>query len=483
MTRFLASPGTWLFWVLVLVVALAPLHLGGNRPLPAAMIALAAGLLLLSWAAITLWRGSINTDQALARRLKWPGVLFGLVALWIIIQWAPLGFAGHPLWQVTGDALGLDLPGRITIHPDATLAALSSLLGYGAVFWLSLELGADATRARQARNAAIAIGGVYALYGLVSFFAGNGLIPAYFGSGRMNALTSTFVNRNSYATFAGLALLCAASLFIERVRHIFSIGRPLRQKIALAVETLTYRGRWVTAAFLIIALALLLTASRGGIISSLTALFALVLLQARTRTGGSGRRGAVAVLTLILMGTTLVIAGGNFLERIDRQGLSVENGLRATIFATTLEAIETAPLAGTGYGTYADAIEAYRPPGSNIFIRWERAHNTYLENALELGIPAASALAIAIFWLAVICFNGVKIRRRNRAYPALGVSATLLVGIHSLVDFSLQMPATAVFYAFIMGIAVAQSVRPSSRRRDSNADNEASAPPPDIAPQ
>ncbi len=50
MNRFDVSLDAWLFRALIALVALAPLPLGSNRPLPAAMIALAAGLLLLFWA-------------------------------------------------------------------------------------------------------------------------------------------------------------------------------------------------------------------------------------------------------------------------------------------------------------------------------------------------------------------------------------------------------------------------------------------------
>jgi len=57
----------------------------------------------------------------------------------------------------------------------------------------------------------------------------------------------------------------------------------------------------------------------------------------------------------------------------------------------------------------------------------------------------------------MICMRGVWVRRRHWIYPALGVAATALVGIHALVDFSLQIPAVAYLYALMMGGAVAQS--------------------------
>ena len=457
--RIVARAEMWLFSVLVLLVAAAPLPLGSNRPLSSGVVAFVAGVLLLSWVAIATLRGSLHTDRDLTRRLKWPIGLFLIVIVWIVVQWAPLGFSGHPLWQTAADALGEDLPARITLNPEASLAALSNLLCYGAVFWISLQLTVDPARARLARYAAIAIGGAYCLYGLVGFFIDGAWISAYFLTRRADSLTSTFVNRNSFATFAGLALLCSASVFLDRVQHIFTISRPFGQKIVLVVEMVTVHARWVSAAFVTASLALFLTTSRGGIAASLVALTALVFLQTRS----AAKRGAayryIPLLILLPVGIALVLGGGNFLERVDRQGLSIENNLRSSIFVTTIEAIKTAPLVGTGYGTYSDAIEAYRGGDPDIFTLWQKAHNTYLENALELGLPGAAALTLSVLGIALICFGGVQRRRRNRAYPAVGVAATILVGVHALVDFSLQIPAVAIFYAFIMGVAVAQSVR------------------------
>ncbi len=479
MTRISASFEIWLFRGLVVLVALAPLPLGSNRPLPAALIAFGAGLLLLLWALHAALRASLADGSApriAGRRLIGPGALFLAVLAWIGLQWAPLPFAsqGDPLWAEAAAVLGRELAPRISINPSATLAALANLIAYGAVFWLALQMTVDPDRARQARSAIIAIGSFYAVYGLFAYFGGADWIFGRLLATHPDSLISTFVNRNSFATFAGLALLAAVTVFLDHIRHILALARPARQKAALVIETMVFQSRWTTAAMLAIALALFLTTSRGGIVAALIALTGLTMLLLQSGARGRSRRGPVALLVLIVVGIALVIGGGNFLERVERQGLSIENDLRSTIFATTIEAVRTAPWTGTGYGTYAEAIETYRVNDPEIFTLWEKAHNTYLENALELGLPAALALNLAILWLAFICFRGVRERRRNRAFPALGVAATLLVGLHALVDFSLQIPAVAVLYAFMMGLAVAQS-SPTRKHRNPTAANVESA--------
>jgi len=480
MTRISASFETWAFRGLVLIVALAPLPLGSNRPLPAALIALGAGLLLLLWALHAALRAKPtngSSPRIAGRRLAGPAVLFLAVLAWIGLQWLPLPFAsqGDPLWAEAATALGRELAPRIGINPSATLAALSNLIAYGAIFWLALQMTADPGRARQARGAIVAIGSAYCVYGLFAWFGGADWLFGRIFATRQDSLTSTFVNRNSFATFAGLALLAAVSVFLDRIRYIVALARPARQKAALVIETMVFQARWTTAAMLAIALALFLTASRGGIVATMIALAGLTMLQLQSGAGGGSRRGPVALLVLIVVGIALVIGGGNFIDRME--GLSIETNLRSTIFATTIEAIRTTPWTGTGYGTYAEAIEAYRGNDPEIFTRWEKAHNTYLENALALGLPAALALNLAILWLTIVCFRGVRERRRNRAYPALGVAATLLVGLHALVDFSLQIPAVAVLYAFMMGLAVAQSSPSRTRRRGAASDQTSASGP------
>lgn len=457
-----------IFAGLVAVVALAPLPLGSNRPLPAALLLAATGALLIAWAAVALFSRE-DLRMGSLRALALPALLYALVIAWVFFQALTLPPAlggllqswSDPLWREASAALGLDLPPHISISPAATLEGGFRLIAYAGLFWLAFQLARDPARAAQARNVIIAVGGAYSLYGLFALFGGEAWLLGTIGARPDQSLTSSFVNRNSYATFAGLTLLAALSLFLERIRHLVTLEGSLKRKAALIIEHVVFQSRFLTAAILTITLALFLTTSRGGIFASLFALGALILLQLPRR-GAKGRQ-PLGLVSLVILGIAVVAGGGNFLDRLERQGLSLETDLRSTLFSTTIEAIKTAPLKGTGFGTYREAIEPYRANDPNIFALWEKAHNTYLENALELGLPAALALNIAILLIASVAYRGVRERKRHKSFPALGVAATLLVGLHALVDFSLQIPAVAVLYAFMMGLAAAQSSRPGTR--------------------
>jgi O-antigen ligase len=446
----------WLLRSLIALVALAPLPLGGNRSLPAALLALGAALLLSLWAISVLRGAALAISPA---RLRWPLICFALTCVWILVQWLPLGF-GDPLWQIAADETGKALPARLSVNPDETLSALMRLLTYGAVFWLSLQSARHPHHAEVGLKAVAAIGAAYAVYGLAIFLSGNNWLLIYPKWAYPASLTSTFVNRNSYASFAGLCLLAAAALLLARIRHTLSLNWPLRRRVARLVEQLILQSGWLTAAFLVSLTALMLTGSRAGIASSAAGLICLALFFLRGRAIGARSLAALLVAVALIGGLAYALGAQTLKQRYDAPDLVEASGhMRLEGLSFALSAIASAPLTGTGYGTFTDVITAYRTISIPSLIQWDKAHNTYLENAVELGIPAAATLNLAILLLALRCLSGVFTRQRGWLLPATGIAATLLVALHALVDFSLQIPAVAILYAFLMGLAVAQSWR------------------------
>ena len=447
-------------WVgLVMIVALAPLPLGSNRPLPMAMISGLVGLLVAGWGLRAFLGGVV-----LARidRLAALAILFyGAVCLWILAQALPLDIQSlsDPIWKTASDILKTPLEGHISVNPHASLTGLMHLLSYAGVFWLSLQLNQAPDRATASLKALALIGAAYALYGIIVFFSGDEWILFYRKWTYFGSLTSTFVNRNSYATFAGLTLLAATVFLIEHLKPVLNLSLPWRPKAVLLVETITSRSAWVTFLVVVIALALLLSASRAGTASSAMGLSTLLLFyfgQHRHR-----NLTAIAMIAgLMAVAMTIFSVGGNHLtSRLTEDRVDSSFAIRASVYRQTFEAIKTVPWTGTGFGTYAEVFPAYRSPDTPDLILWDKAHNTYLENALELGVPAAALLDLSILLLAVACVEGVRRRNRQKLLPALGVAATVLVGMHALVDFSLQIPAVSILFAYLMGLAVSQSHR------------------------
>jgi O-antigen ligase len=120
------------------------------------------------------------------------------------------------------------------------------------------------------------------------------------------------------------------------------------------------------------------------------------------------------------------------------------------------------PWFGTGQGTFAYAFPAYRSPNISMWGVWDIAHNTLLEVASDMGIPIATLVVIA--WLVVfaVLIRGALVRRRDLVIPVAALAVAILAVLHSLIDFTLQIPGYAIVAMALIGAGLAQSLLGSS---------------------
>ncbi len=443
-------------WSVLIVVLVAPLPFASVSAWAWAPLAALTATVMAGWA-VLLAAGRIELAVSPAR-LAIPGLLFAGVVFWILVQMAPFTPTSwhHPVWRMAAPALNLPISGSITVDANETASALLRLLWYASIFWLALQTGRAGAVARRAFNALALAAFAYAAYGLIVQLSGAESVLWLKKTAYVGNLTSTFINRNSYAAYAGIGLISITAVIVRRLALSDLEDSKLGPRIANALNVLLARNWHLLLAWATVMTALILTNSRAGLVSSLFGLFAFLVSL------GLSRSLSRKVSTLLLAATaTAVIAffmvSGDFVgKRI--ADTSVENSrARIALYNLTLKAIGETPLLGTGYGTYARIFQTRRPNHWLFRKPVRKAHNTYLENALELGIPAALALTLSVALLAGLCFRGVRRRRRDGFYAAAGVGVSVLVGMHSMVDFSLQIPAVTASYVFIMGIACAQS--------------------------
>lgn len=451
------------FWGLIALIVLAPLPMASNRPAAWTALGLFTGLLLVLWA-IAAARHRPRGARAADRFLLPAAILF-------------LGALGWMLWQITGplpadwrpDTLQraanlLNEPGiggnGIALDGSAAWHVLLRLLTYGGVFLLAWEFGRTRGRAQTILVAVIVAGICYAVYGLIVHLADLRLVLWYPKTAYGDSLTSTFINRNSYATYAGIGLLCVLGLTFsewrqrnDRDRHgvapIAAAATSTRQELALGALAL---GAATLAA------ALFLTGSRGGFYALALAILLCLGLMAATRLLGGRELAGIAALGVAALAALLFSVGDTLGQRLETGAASLEAS-RGDLFRPTLEAILQRPLTGYGVGSFQGVFEAVNTGELYRQGYWiDKAHNTYLELALEAGIPAAIAIVLTVLLFAALC--GVAlVRHRSVRFSLTGVAVSFLVGLHALVDFSLQMPAIAVTYAAVLGACAAQSLR------------------------
>lgn len=446
-----------LFWGYVVALAWVPFWYASNDLLAWGVNAVLFPGLAICYEVSLLLRGKPHPIGV--HVLRWPAGVFLVVIIWILCQtvtWSRAPIA-NPIWGMAANALGRRVPASISVDRDLTNLALLRLLTAASALWLSVQLSRNAARARRLVGAVAAIGAGYAAYGIVATRTGQ--LPLLDIVPQNGRVTSSFVNQNSFAAYAGLCLISAVGVVLHRYLGDAHRGAGnWRYHVASLLEISGTGGALPIAAGLIILTALLMTGSRGGVIAVGMALLVLCFLSGRGGLGQGKPAITATVFTLLLVLGTALAFGDTFLDHLERRGLNDPN--RLAVYRLTLRSILDQPLAGYGYGTFARVFPMYRDRSLSVSGVWGQTHNTYLETMQGLGIVFGTLLIACIALLVLRCLKGSGRRREDAIVPQVAVSAAVLLGVNALVDFSMQIQAVALTWMALTGAGVAQSESP-----------------------
>ncbi|MCE9522105.1 MAG: O-antigen ligase family protein [Alphaproteobacteria bacterium] len=463
------KPESLLLLAFLAVLAWAPFPYGSNRLWAELVLGLGVGVVLLAWSGTALT--GLTTVTSLTRQLAAPALCAAFALGWAVIQsldldgWSTtlgvrLSSLAHPVWSMASAALRKSAGSYISVDPEMTRQAIFVTSVCIATFLLAFELARDRWRASVLLGALVVIGVAYALMAFANFYLHVDFHDALMPDPKLDTgrLSGPFINPNHLATYMALCGLAALGLFVETLRQAVVWDRGAKIILRTMLQALTGPASGWLVATIIVLSALLLTQSRGGVISFLLGTVALIVALAIGRrlngTEAPGRRAMAAFLILIVAIST-VISADPILGRIQQQGLG--DAARTSLAQSTLSAVEAAPLVGHGFG----AFQRYYPffADGSVLGDVDEAHNDVLETLADLGLPAGLAFMAAPALLAGMCLAGCLRRRRDRVYSAVAFAASITVGAHAFVDFSLQVPAVAVTYAALLGAGVAQSWR------------------------
>jgi O-antigen ligase len=332
------------------------------------------------------------------------------------------------------------LGGRVS-DPDAAYGLLRQL-SYAALAWTLLQAMTRERRAEDYATALICAALIYAVYGLITIERVDLLLfekSAYSG-----VATGPFVNRNSFATFmamgACLALACAMAdeTGLERRHRQSRRGGPLEGRM---------RAFMLFAVALLCIAAVYATASRMGLLVTLFGAMLVVVLRLRRLPPRAGRAGQIAALSALLaiagLGAVTVLYGGDVADRLGSSADSAS--VRLALYTNVLEMIAAHPLLGVGLDNFGEAFRAYHRLPVSPDLSWHLAHNTYLALWSELGLVLGT-LPMVLLLLASVTL----LRRSLSGHVAptshladAGLAAVVIAALHSLLDFSLEMPANA----------------------------------------
>lgn len=454
-----AAPAPIAAWLLFAVTALAPLPFGSNQPTAVAFWCIALGICLL-FAPVRLLHPGQLALVGLA------GLVVAGYALVLHEQLAehPWFAAPDPIWHTAQAALGVPLVGSVSIARNQPWFELGRPLLCILAIVCGFLIGLDGGRARQLVRVIAWSGAGYALYGIVAHVFDPTSILGYEKKAYLDSLTATFINRNTAGAYFGSCAVVWSLLLWERARLEMPRGRlvwgAMARKLLLAPP-----GRVVTtfAMLFLCLVAMFMTGSRGAIVLSLFALIVAFIAFFRRylprRAGFVTALAGSAAVALIL----LQVMGAGVNARFDVQGLA--DGGRVATYRATLRLIADHPWFGTGQGTFAYAFPIYRSSDASLLGIWDMAHNSLLEIAADMGVPIAVLVVVAWIVIFAVLGRGVLVRRRGLLVPVVALAVATIAVLHSLVDFSLQIPGYAIVALSLIGAGLAQSFT-AHRSRD-----------------
>lgn len=418
--------------IFALMAVGAPLAFGAVDRLPQIIL---VGLLLV---------GILVQPPAVVPLSRWGNRLaITFVALMLFKEFAPAGWFGDTVWRTTMTRqFGLELP--FTHHPEPGRAIEGMLSGTVAVIWFLWVRRLAADRESRAVLALILVG-ASVIVALVSFATrapgtdaiyGLRFTPGWSGFG-------PFPNRNHSASFFAMAALLGCGVIAWAAR----------------------RQKWITLAAVAGAvgvnlIALLTTASRGGVVA-FAAGFGVFLLLCILKTR-SKRAVAIAFAAVLIFGAIGMVFGAQVVARFQAHETSrISNGTRRLIWKDAAGMWRDAPLLGHGLGSFASIFPLYQT------LELENESVIHPESSWLQWLSENGAVPVLIAVVGAVLFIGVHLRQtfsRHRSFflHAAGFAVLACLLVHGLFDVPAHRWGTAGFALAALAIACPMSL--ASRR-------------------
>ena len=443
-------PSRFAFLVICVAIVLSALAYGTVHYWALSIFNLGALTILLCWV-LDAW--SLNNLRISRNLLQLP--LLGALALGLI-QLLPLREIS------SGGATSIALINTLSLDPNSTRLVLVQLASLFIYFAATLVFVDTPHRLRVLVRTIMVFGFLLAIFGLTQSFTSPTKV---YWLRELNQSTAfgPFINRHHFAGYMEL-----------------TIALPLGLLFAGAVD----KEKRIIYLFIagLMGVALVMTASRGGIISLVAEIVFLVIVTAiwrkpseRRRLRRSGRLKRVAV-RIALTGALLfslflgvILLGGEFsINRfIDSVNTDDPTTGRAHFWSVTLDIIKAHPYTGTGLGAFGVIYTKYDT--RNGLYRLEQAHNDYLQVLSDAGIVGgvlALSFVVLLFYKAIQRAKSRDDFRRGVALAAL--SGCFAVLVHSFFDFTLHTTSNALLFLVLAAIATIDSRvedAPARRRR------------------
>ena len=404
---------------------------------------------MIFWTADAFFKKELHFNSSL---LQLP--VLGLILIGFI-QLLPLRAAA-----VSSDLLSVPAVNSLSLASYQTRLAVTQLIIYFIFFAAALVFINSRKRLRKVVLTIIIFGSLMAFFGILQWLANPEAIYGLRKVGQAIPFAS-FINQHHFAAFMELTSGLTLALLFGK-----STKKDKRFLLLIAA--------------VLMGIAVVLTSSRGGMLSLVGVIGLVVvsnLLERRKEKSAietdkkDYHRNFVLIaggLALILgfFGAVILLGGDASLIRgigLEAGQQDISNG-RSHFWQIALKIFFDHPILGTGLDSFGFAFTRYDTWNGNF--RLEQAHNDYLQILADAGILGFACVAVFIYLLfkksLQIIGKTSDSFRRDVAMGALAGCFGIL--LHSFFDFPLRTTSNAFFFLLLVVLATV-SIKHSTTHR------------------
>ncbi|MEZ6146654.1 MAG: O-antigen ligase family protein [Planctomycetaceae bacterium] len=382
-----------------------------------------------------------------------------------------------PMWHPSAETTSAPelVPGSwltISLVPAATMQSLCSVISVVMIFLVAvqrIDTIADATLLMRSFAVAATL---MAVFGCGQFLLGNGQFFGFYEhpfTHTRDYAKGAFTNPNHFADYLAMSVPILLAWYAI---HAASSHRRRRSPYDTGRDRLArFSGLIALGCLACVAVGILLSQSRGGLVTACVGAMVTLFLLYRQRLLTMRAAGTIsgiaiaALVSLTLFGSHVEsLIEANFHELVSGDSKQLDHGsARQKIWSAAAMGIARFPIMGTGLSSHREVYWTYFDH-PEIEGEFSHAENGYLQLTLETGFVGLGIAALALLMVAFWCLRGLSRPASPQAAALLaaiaGVFAVNLV--HSITDFVWYVPSIMTVMV-LMGACAARLESQSSR--------------------
>ncbi|MCH8045823.1 MAG: O-antigen ligase family protein [Planctomycetes bacterium] len=429
-----------------------PFVMGGRHPWGDLLLVLLGTVAAAAWMTHRLMRPEGRWVWTWAEPLLLLGAMLVLLQL-VPLSESLLGMLSPrvaeilPLWTSAAEpGAAQGVWSQISLAPEATRGGLAVYLAYGMLFVVAVQRMRRLSDVERMIKWIACLAAVMATFGILQFITSNGKFMWVYEHpyrDTLDRVKGSFINHNHFAHLLALGI-GPLIWWVQRSLRDHASGEQQGGRAVPGSFSSRPQFNWQIAlpiaALAVVLFAGLMSLSRSGAVVMLLATLVCIAIYYRAKLIGRpmllgiGATGCLVVAGLYVYGATQVserlddFAAGS-IEQLDA------NSARRDVWAAVIQAIPDYWIAGSGVGSHQHVVPMYLERQREFI--YSHAESSYLQIALETGLPGSLLVLCGIGLCGWWCIGGLLRSSSSRITAAMGaVAASLAASMaHSLVDF------------------------------------------------